>query len=473
MSLSIKSILKESILFNIVGVITKLIMGLAMIYAAKHIGAEDYGIYGILLLWTQYMGLIKPGFVSQVTREIPVLEKLKQDYIRPQNIAISGELIFMVLPFIIFLMSSFLYDEAKIKISLLILAFLTIFIRLNEIWSSIILVRKQFNKVAVGRLIYGISGPALIFLLTKEFGIYILVVFSGVSALISFIFYNYYVKINFNFEIDFLKLKTLFKDGIILQLLVISFWAFRLSDRTMISMYLDLESLGLYTFAANLVLFLKNFVGEFHTVLQPIAWGEIHKKSKKSFKDLLKTTYFIAIISFVFIPISQFFFYLIVNFYSKDFIEAAPVFNILSTSTYFIAIGGTVGIILNSETIKKYKLSLYYSLFGLFINILIDYILIINGYGIFSIALATLIVQSFVSVIQFIHVKEYMFSDYRELILFYLKILTPFIMLFSILYIFGESFTIKNINDGLLLILFSITVSSVYFLTNKKYFLEN
>ena len=81
MSLSIKSILK-SILFNIVGVITKLIMGLAMIYAAKHIGAEDYGIYGILLLWTQYMGLIKPGFVSQVTREIPVLEKLKQDSIR-------------------------------------------------------------------------------------------------------------------------------------------------------------------------------------------------------------------------------------------------------------------------------------------------------------------------------------------------------------------------------------------------------
>ena len=97
MQIKIKSILKDSLLFNIVGIITKVTMALSMIYAAKVLGPKDYGTYGIVLLWIQYIGLVKPGFVSQVTREIAVLQSNGKDFLKQQNVAISGELIFIII----------------------------------------------------------------------------------------------------------------------------------------------------------------------------------------------------------------------------------------------------------------------------------------------------------------------------------------------------------------------------------------
>ena len=80
MAINIRSLLKDSITFNLVGVITKVLMAISMIFAAKTLGPEDYGIYGLILLWSQYIGLVKPGFLAQVIREIPVLERENKNF---------------------------------------------------------------------------------------------------------------------------------------------------------------------------------------------------------------------------------------------------------------------------------------------------------------------------------------------------------------------------------------------------------
>ena len=465
MQIKIKSILKDSLLFNIVGIITKVTMALSMIYAAKVLGPKDYGAYGLVLLWIQYIGLVKPGFVSQVTREIAVLQSNGKDFLKQQNVAISGELIFIIIPFLILIFSSFFYENVIIRNSIIILSIVIIISRINEIWSSINLVKKKFNKVATGRFIAGLIGPLLILLFIKKLGVYMLVIYSGVAALFSFIFYSLYSPINFKFTLNKDLLSKFIRDGFILQLLTISFYVYRLTDRTIISYYFSLEDLGLFTFAANLALFLKNFVGEFHTVLQPIAWGEIGKNSKNTYSSLLKTTYFIALTSLVFIPISQFIFYLITSLYLTQYIDATSVFNFLSFSTYFIAVGGTVGIILNSNTIKRYKLSLWYSCIGIFLNLIFDYLLIINGFGIIQIAIVTLIVQAFISLIQFIHVRKYFFKSQKQLYLFYFNILFPFLILVLFQFILNENLIISSLSDGVLIALFPLLI---IFLTKNK-----
>ena len=143
-------------------------MALSMIYAAEVLGSEEYGVYGIVLLWAQYTGLIKPGLVAQATREIPILERQKKDSSSIQNISISGELIFALIPFIILICSSFLYDDIRIKFSLILLSIVSIVVKINDIWGSINIIRKKFSYVAKARLISGLVGPSIIFILTKD-----------------------------------------------------------------------------------------------------------------------------------------------------------------------------------------------------------------------------------------------------------------------------------------------------------------
>jgi len=472
MQINIKSILKESLLFNLIGIITKVLMALIMIYSAKILGPKDYGIYGIILLWIQYVALIKPGLVSQVTREIAVLQTNEKDFLKKQNVAISGELIFMIIPFLILIFSSLFYEDIIIKTSLILLSIVMTLTRVNEIWGAINIVKKKFKNVAYARFIAGVVGPLIIFLFIEKIGIYSLVIYSGIAALSSFIYYALYTPVSFKFVLNKDLLWGFIKDGFILQLLVISFWGFRLSDRTLISYYFSLEDLGTYTFAANLALFLKNFIGEFHTVLQPIAWGEISKNHKNTYPNLLKTTYFISLTSLVFIPISQFTFYLITSLYLTEYKEATSIFNLLSFSTYFIAVGGTVGIILNSNTIKRYKLSLLYSTIGLSLNITFDYLLIVNGYGIIQIAFVTLLVQAFISLIQFIHIKNYLFKSQKHLYLFYFNILFPFLILVFFQFILNKNLVISNLSDGILISLFPLILILLTKNKLKKYFNE-
>ena len=215
MAINIRSLLKESITFNLVGVITKVLMAISMIFAAKTLGPEDYGIYGLILLWSQYIGLIKPGFLAQAIREIPVLERENKNSYKIQNIAITGELIFAIFPTIILVIASFFYVEIQIRISLFILSIVSILVKLNDIWGSINIIRKRFKKVAIGRFISGMIGPLVIFIFIKDFGVYTLVVYSGFASFASFIYYKRFSRIKFKFEFNKEILKNLFKDGII------------------------------------------------------------------------------------------------------------------------------------------------------------------------------------------------------------------------------------------------------------------
>jgi O-antigen/teichoic acid export membrane protein len=345
-------------------------------------------------------------------------------------------------------------------------------VKVNDIWGSVNIIRKRFKKVALARFISGIIGPIVIFIGIKELGIFALVMYSGVASLMSFVYYKRFGRIKYDVKFDKETLKNLFKDGVILQLLAISFWAFRLSDRTMISVFLSSETLGIYTFAASLALILKNFIGEFHTVLQPVVWGTINTNDKSSFESLLTTVYFISVVSFIFIPISQLVFYIIVNYYSPEYASASAVFNILSFATYFIAVGGIVGIILNSGEIKKYKISLYYSITGLLLNIMFDYLLIMAGYGILAIALVTLIVQSLIGMIQFIHIRTYLFNSLKDLLIFYIVILLPFSVLMILFYYLNQSFIITSLSNGIINVLIPILMSGAGLFIYKKTYYE-
>ena len=109
MSISIKSVVKQSAKFNIVSVVSLLIKIPNQMIIGMFLVPEEYGIISLVALWSLYAGLINPGMLSAGQREIPYLigKKEEEQSVKVQNIAISSDLLYSILPFLVILCASF------------------------------------------------------------------------------------------------------------------------------------------------------------------------------------------------------------------------------------------------------------------------------------------------------------------------------------------------------------------------------
>ena len=118
MSISIKNIVKQSAKFNAVSVVSLLLQIPNQLIIGMFLVPEEYGIISFVVLWRLYAGLINPGMLSAGQREIPYLigKKEEEQSIKVQNIAISSDLLYSILPFLVILCASFFYSNKLIKI---------------------------------------------------------------------------------------------------------------------------------------------------------------------------------------------------------------------------------------------------------------------------------------------------------------------------------------------------------------------
>jgi hypothetical protein len=107
---------------------------------------KEYGIISFVALWGLYAGLINPGMLSAAQREIPYLigKKEKEQSKKVQNIAISSDLLYSVLPFLAIICASFLYSNKMIKIGLIITAFSFFSTRFVNYWPTINFIKQNF-----------------------------------------------------------------------------------------------------------------------------------------------------------------------------------------------------------------------------------------------------------------------------------------------------------------------------------------
>src|SRR4030042_191382 len=163
MPLSIISIAKNSIKFTSIKTIGAL-AGLGVtLYAAIILLPEEYGTYGLLSLWLMYVGFVAPGIYSAASREMPVLlgKGQEKDALRVQNISISAELLYTIIPTAVIIGVAFSYTDAVMRPGLLIVSMSYVASRISGIWSKMNFTRERFNTVAVGNIIIAVVAPAV------------------------------------------------------------------------------------------------------------------------------------------------------------------------------------------------------------------------------------------------------------------------------------------------------------------------
>ena len=402
------------------------------LYVATIVVPEEYGIYGFLGLWLMYAGLIGPGFAAAGQREMPVLlgRGKEREALEIQNISLSAEILYTVIPFVVILAASFFYSDRVLKLGLVIIAATYVASRLASFWSGMNFIRERFNPVAKGNLILAILSPLAILAGVKWLGVYALLIAPLMANVVVWVYYLRKGAINYHFEFDRSETVKLMKVGVVLQALAFVFWAFLLADRTIIAAMLPLEQLGLYVFAMQFITVMLQIPTNFGNVLQPILWREAGKADSifEGFKDLRRIAIYLALGTAVLIPIGQLGFYLVASLITTSYIGSIPIFYVLSYNLYLGSIVVIPNLILNSSIVNRQKISLYWYSIGLALTIIFDILVVKLGYGVLGVAWVTICTQGLVTFILYHFIRGYIFKDAKEFVGFQARILLPFLI---------------------------------------------
>jgi len=428
---TVRGILRYSVKFNIANLIAKALSFIMAIVIAVVLTPEDYGVLGFVGLWSMYAGLIGPGMDAAALREMPFLlgrgEADRAQHI--QNIAITGKILYNIIPFLIILSASFFYSNELVRAGLIITAVSYIVTANTKYWIDFNYARQRFNKVVIGNLIAGIATPVLTMALIFWLKIYAVLTVPIISALLAFVYYIRKADIDYHFELNRRETIGLMKIGIPLVLLTFVYWACRIADKTMIAAYLPLRDLGIYSFAVTFIMFGISLFSDFGNVLQPVLWTSLGKVEGliEGVKPMRRITVYISVVSAMSIGIFQFGFFLLAHFITTNYLPSIPVFNVLAFNIFLMSIAMVPSLILNSSAVNKQTLNTVIWSIGLVLNILLYYLVIIMGLGIVGVAWVAIGVQAAVTLILFLIVRQYLLPDRKELPLLG-KIYLPFIV---------------------------------------------
>ena len=432
MTISITNIARNSLKFSAVQIIGAVIAMLTSMYVATIIAPKEYGVYGFLGLWLMYASLISPGLASAGSREIPGLlgKGEVKEAVRIQNVSLTPELLYSILPFIAILTASFFFSDDITRTGMIIIAFSYLTGRLVNFWGNYNFIREKFNTVAAANLIQSVAVPAITLICVYWLKIYALLLAPLVVNVILWIYYLRRGRIDYRFQLDRSETIRLLKVGIVLQGGTLVFWAYQLMDRTLIASMLTQEELGLYTFAIGLVTLALALPISFTNVLQPILWRYAYKADSilEGFKDAKRIAVYLAIGTAMLIPLAQLGFYLIVNLITKNYTGSVPIFYVLSYNIYLAAIAVIPGLVLTSVIVNKQRLSLIFYIIGLILNIVFNILVIKLGHGVVGVAWVTIGTQGLVTLTMYYFARSYMFTDKRGYLRFQAKILAPFIV---------------------------------------------
>ncbi len=431
MPLSIINIAKNSLKFTSVKTISAL-AGLGVtLYAATILLPEEYGTYGLLLLWLTYVNLVTPGIYVAAFREMPVFlgKGQDKDALRVQNVSLSAELVFTFIPAAAVIGAAFFFTDSLMHNGLLIIAASFIVFRLSSMWAQMIFIRERFNTVALVNIIIAVVSPAVVLISLRWLKVYAMILGPPVAFGISLIYYWTRGSIGFRFTLDRQEIIRLAKVGIVLQGLAVVIMAFQMADRTIIASMLPREQLGFYVFAISFLMYGFSFFDDFSKVLQPVLWRHAGTAENvfKGFQDTRRIAVYLALGTGIIVPLAQLAFTLIATLITKKYIDSIPIFNVLSYNLYLMAIAIIPSVILNSSLVNKQNIALLFYGIGLAVSIGLDILVVRLGYGVIGIAWVTIGSQALVTFILYYVIKKYVFESMAEFRKFAAIIVIPFL----------------------------------------------
>ena len=294
-SLSLWGIFKKSSKLSASSLLGFVLMLWANFTIARVLGPETVGVLALVGVWRFYTGLVKPGLLAGASRDIPHLlgEGNEIEARRLQNVAITGEVIFSLLPLAVIIAAGFCYGSSVIRATLWFTAIVFEITALQTIFTGMLYVHQRFEIIARIRFLTSLVTPALIIITVSWLGIYSPVLAPGITGLVALtMVFGYRQVIAYQLAWDWTSARMMFKVGLPLTALTFVGWAYFMSDRpAILAAGVSLAVVGYYSFASTLIQAAAQVFYDFAAVLQPILWKEVGRFGAVSSlnRDIVRT----------------------------------------------------------------------------------------------------------------------------------------------------------------------------------------
>ena len=432
------TIVKDTFLFSGASYIAIFIGFFVSVFSKKFLGVSGAGYWAILTVVITYGMYINLGIKKALVREIPQyvgakeIKKAKET----ENVTFSFIIISSLAgTFVIWILSFFLFEDPLLRTGMKIIAVLILVTQLYNLILNILRAKKQvsiLSRVTVLNTlfvaVFALPGAYL-------FNVNGFAIGMVIATALSFYFAKRWANISFSLNYNWAQMWHLIKIGLSMLLASILYRTFLSIDKIMIGKMIGIEQLGLYTIGIMAI----QQVGSLPRFFNIVIFSHIQEKygATKDVKDvknmILKPTYFISRLMPILIGIIIFSAQPIVIILLPQFKDGLGVMKILVLGFFFIAVNQMSSSLL--FTINKQRILA--PLYGIMVAVCIglNYLFIINGFGIIGVALGTSISYFLFFVVVFAFASSHI-MEWRKIVRFYMEIMAFYIyFLINILWI--------------------------------------
>ena len=402
---------------------------------ARYLSVSDYGIFGTANSFIVFFGVLADfGICSYLVREIAIDFDSENEYM---NTALSLKVFLCIFYMSTIIISMIIlgYDSYLFTISLLFAIenlFKTFFLLMFSSFQA----HEMMKYQAIANIILSVWSFILVVAVTfTDYGLYGIVVafiLANAFTLIysSYILFKYYV--DYKWVFDLKQYKHLIISGLPFALTSVFYIIYYSIDMVMLNQLNGAYITGLYNSAYKLISVLTLFYTVYSSVIYPVmsklfkdADLLLHFSFNKSIKYLLLVT----------IPLS-----IATLFYSSDviilcfgtqYVEAAPVLQILIWTVSFLFANGACSMLLNSSHKEVSVTKVYF--FAAIFNILLNLILI-PRYSVYGAAFATVLSEIFILILELYMISRINQLPNNHLVHDLLKIIVASIIMGIVLY---------------------------------------
>lgn len=396
----------------------------------RFLGPFYIGIWSLLKIISEYSIYLSLGVNEGMSYAIPYLvgrnEKKSEEEIK--DIAFNFIFFTTLLSSIAVIIATiFLRNKYPVEVVVGLFA-LSIYMLLDRICSYYMLLlraRKNFSILSKAIIFDAVINICLIVLLVKEFKIYgfyaVVIILAVLNTVFMHLFARYKVNLNFRFT----GVVKLIKIGFPITIVGLLQSVLASMDRIMIAKMIGVVFVGYYSVS----IMTKNYITQFSnfgTVLYPRILEAFGRN--ESIEDIKKYAVVPQKVNAYTLPLllGAIFFIapVLIKAVLPKFIPGILAIQILLVDMFFRSCHAQPTHFL--IVIKKQSKIIFVTTFSIFLTIMLNYVLVKMGYGIYGVAAATSIVSIFIFITLQIYAMRY-FAKVKEICLFFIEMVMPFL----------------------------------------------
>ncbi len=404
---------------------------ISSVLMTRILGPYNLGIWSMLKIVLSYCGYSILGVNKAAVYKIPF-------YIGKGDTKSAEEVKDLSFSFI--LLASFVVSIGLISVGFIFmkswpiewiagLFAISVFMILNRIYLFYILLLRakgNFSVISKGIIFDAIMNLILVVTLVRGFSLYGLFFVICILAVLNTLFLYFLSRYTIKFRFQLKGILELIKYGIPLLLLSVLNMILRTVDRIMIANMLGITFVGYYSIAIMGRNYATGISSHLGVVSIPRILGEYGKRENMDDikKFVIVPTKTVAYLMAPFLALIFFTAPLIVEIFLPQYIPGILSLQILLISVFFSSCHSqTMQFIIAIN--KKEKLVVF-SILAVLLNILLNYIFIKIGYGIYGVALGTSLTSFFVFlIIQYYAMAQ--FEEFKKIVSFFIILLIPFV----------------------------------------------